>query len=83
MADQKEMLDHTEAYRRAARVRELKPGFYVTLRLEVALALMKQRDLVVSRWLGDGQILEVKHNPHIEEGESDDTSSNRPIEQSD
>lgn len=60
MADKKVMLSAEEAHRRAARVRELQPGFVVTLRLDVALALMKQRDLVVNRWLGDGSILEVR-----------------------
>lgn len=63
MADKKQMLSAEEAQRRAERVRQLQPGFTVTLRLEVALAVMKQRDLVVSRWLGDGSILEVKKNP--------------------
>lgn len=63
MSDKKQMLSAEEAHRRAARVRQLQPGFTVTLRLEVALAVMKQRNLVVSRWLGDGKILEVKKNP--------------------
>jgi hypothetical protein len=64
MADKRVMLSSGEANARAEKVRELKPGFTVTLRLEVALAVMKQRDLVVNRWLGDGSILEVKKNPH-------------------
>jgi hypothetical protein len=65
MPDKKQMLSAEEAHRRAERVRQLQPGFTVTLRLEVALAVMKQRDLVVNRWLGDGSILEVKHNPKV------------------
>jgi hypothetical protein len=68
MADKKQMLSAEEAHRRAARVRQLVPGFTVTLRLEVALAVMKQRDLIVNRWLGDGSILEVRKNQNGERG---------------
>lgn len=68
----KKMLSAEEAHRRAARVRALQPGFVVTLRLEVALAVMKQRDLVVNRWLGDGSILEVRPADKVK-GENDVT----------
>lgn len=64
--DDKKMLSAEEAYRRAARVRQLAPGFAITLRIEVALAVMKQRNLVANRWLGDGSILEVKRNQNPE-----------------
>jgi hypothetical protein len=60
MDDKRVMLSTEEANARAKRVRELKPEFCVTLRLEVAFALMKQRDLAPNRWLGDGKILEVR-----------------------
>jgi hypothetical protein len=60
MADKKVILSAEEALARAKRVRELKPDFCVTLRLDVALALMKDRNLVPNRWLGDGGILEVR-----------------------
>lgn len=71
MADKKTMLPPDEAQKRAARVRELKPGFVITLRVDVALALMKQRDLEFNRWLSDGNILEVRKIVKTEEaGES-------------
>jgi hypothetical protein len=71
VSDKAVMLSGEQALARAKKVRELKPGFAVTLRLDVALALMKDRDLVVNRWLGDGSILEVRKNK-IDNGDNNE-----------
>lgn len=68
----KKVISEDEAKKRAKKIRDLKPGFVVTMRVDVALAYMKDRNLVVSRWLGDGSILEVRPADKVK-GENDVT----------